>query len=225
MLEIDELDVATAADATPAPLIRALSLTVTANEIILLHGPSGCGKTTLLRTVAGLIDAMGGRVRLDGADGHAMGWHRFRRQVMLVQQRPVLLEDTVEHNLAAPFAYRSVGQRYPEARAKSLLDRLGLSNGHYHQWARTLSEGEQQRVCLVRAMLLQPRVLLLDEPTSALDESSAGRLDALLREWVKAHASAVLMVRHDVAPARAICDRAIDLAPYLADRWGLEAGR
>ncbi len=224
MLEIADLNIATPADAATA-MIKNLSLTVAAGEIILLHGPSGCGKTTLLRTIAGLIDARGGEVRLNGANGDGMGWHRFRRQVMLVQQRPVLLEGTVEHNLAAPFAYRSVAEPYPATLAKSLLDRLGLAKGHYNQPARTLSEGEQQRICLIRAMLLQPRVLLLDEPTSALDASNAGRLDALLREWAKAHASAVLMVRHDVVPARAVCDRAMDLTSYLAERGELEAER
>ncbi|MCC5828088.1 MAG: ATP-binding cassette domain-containing protein [Phycisphaeraceae bacterium] len=224
MFEIRDLDVATPAD--PAtPLIRKLSLTVKAGEIVLLHGPSGCGKTTLLRILAGLIDPMDGQVRLDGEDGDSIGWPRFRRQVVLVQQRPVLLEGTVERNLAAPFAYKSADRPYSADAARSLLDRLGLPGGCHAQPARTLSEGEQQRVCLIRAILLQPRILLLDEPTSALDERIAGELDNLLSEWVATHPSAVLMVRHDVALARAVCTRAIDLTPHHVARQTVEAQR
>ncbi|MEX0886407.1 MAG: ATP-binding cassette domain-containing protein [Phycisphaeraceae bacterium] len=214
MLRIHELDVAAGKPAIV--LIRGLSVTVAARQVVLVTGPSGCGKTTLLRAVAGLVDPVAGQVDLDGRDGDAMGWHHFRRQVMLVGQRPVLLEGTVADNLTTPFAYRSVDRRYPAKEASATLATLGLEPGHLEQEARTLSEGQQQRVCLLRALLLRPRVLLLDEPTSALDDATTGRLDALLRQWVETNGAGVIMVRHDRERARRIADREVDLQPHLA---------
>ncbi len=213
MLEITDLSVATGRPAVM--LMRDLSRTIEAGQYITLTGPSGAGKTTLLRTIAGLIDPPAGQIRLDGATGETIGWPRFRRQVMLVAQHPVLLDATVEQNLAMPFAYRSVERRFDRAEAEQVLARLGLGEPMERD-ARSLSQGQQQRVCLARAMLLRPRVLLLDEPAAALDEQAANQLDAVLRRYVHAHDAAVLAARHDVDRAMHNADERLDLTAYLA---------
>ncbi len=177
-------------------------------------GPSGCGKSTLLRAVAGLSDASEGEIRLDGHTPGELGWPGFRRQVVLVAQKPVLLDGSVEDNLARPFSYRTAEGAYPQERAEGLLARLGLA-GRMAQEARSLSVGQQQRVCLVRSLLLSPRVVLLDEPTSALDEAAAEAVLALLEE-LRAEGLGLLMVSHDRGQMERWCGRIVDLAPFSA---------
>jgi putative ABC transport system ATP-binding protein len=154
-----------------------------------------------------------GSVKLDGQTANEIGWPQFRRQVMLVQQRPVMLDASIEDNLAAPFAYHHIDRGFSIDEAKCLLERLLLGSVPLSLNARSLSEGQQQRASIIRAVLLKPRVLLLDEPTSALDEAATEALDALLREWVNATDAAVLMIRHDIAAAHQVSDETIDLRP------------
>jgi len=214
MLQIQEMTISPVAK-PEVMLIANLSFRIEPTRIVVVTGPSGCGTTTLLRAIAGLIDPVSGSVRLDGQTAGEMGWPRFRRHVILVQQRPVMLDMSIEANLAAPFAHRHVDADFSVNEAKRLLGRLGLADVPLSLNARSLSEGQQQRVGLIRAMLLKPRVLLLDEPTSALDEAATQSLDGLLRDWVNAHDTAALIVRHDVAAAKQISDETIDLRPYL----------
>ncbi|HIJ66317.1 MAG TPA: ATP-binding cassette domain-containing protein, partial [Candidatus Hydrogenedentes bacterium] len=164
-LEVRNLAVGAAGGA----ILTGVNLTAAPGELVAVTGPSGCGKTTLLRTVAGLLDALSGTIHLDGHTPAAFGWPQYRRRVVLVDQQPVLLDRSVEENLKRPFSYQSANGGFPAARARTLLDRLGLEPDRWDQRARALSVGQQQRVCLVRALLLAPALVLLDEPTSALD--------------------------------------------------------
>lgn len=199
-------------DAGGAALIRGLSFTLHAGERVGISGPSGCGKTSLLRGVAGLTDLAGGTLRLRGRTPEEWGWPRYRRQVVLVDQRPMLIDAPVARNLAKPFTYRHAGGvPFPEDTARGLLARLGLEDGLWDKPARDLSVGQQQRVCLVRALLLRPAVLLLDEPTSALDPESAGLVEELLAHASRERGLAALVVSHDRAQVGRWCDRAIGL--------------
>jgi ABC-type multidrug transport system ATPase subunit len=196
------------------PLLGPLDLRLARGEILALHGPSGGGKTTLLRTAAGLIAPISGRVLLGGRPPEDLGWPRFRRLVPLVQQQPALLDGPVRESLERPFAYRSAaGRRFDERRAAELLDRLELPAGVLAEPARLLSVGQQQRVSLIRALLLEPAVLLLDEPTSALDGRAAGALEQLLREEARRGGLAVLVASHQVERAERWCDRSLQLVP------------
>jgi len=163
-------------------------------------------------------------VRLQGQSPAGIGWPRFRRRVVLVDQRPALLPGSVLQNLARPFQYAIATSAFDPGRARRLLERLGLATDLLDQPARTLSQGEQQRVCLARALLLRPPVLLLDEPTSALDEAALAKSEQIVRELAERRGVAALIVTHLAAQAARWCDRIFHLEPHIVTPAG-EAGR
>lgn len=201
------------------PLLSIDKLQLSAGQIVVVHGPSGCGKTTLLRTLAGLIDPAAGDVSLCSRSAHEWGWPRFRRMMPLVDQQPVLLDGTVGANLRRPFSYRSADAKtYDADRATRMLEAVGLPRAVVGERAKSLSVGEQQRVCIVRALLIEPKVLLLDEPTSALDGVAAERVEVLLREAATDRGLSVLSATHQVQRAKLWCDRDIELRPLSGAR-------
>ena len=160
MLDINNLAVV----AGGITLVRGFSVHLRPGELVALAGPSGSGKTTLLRTIAGLVDPAEGQILLDDRTPEQHEWPCFRRRVILLQQRPTVFEGSVEDNLKRPFRYRSAGKAYSRDDAVRLLETFLIEPERLTQEARSLSEGQQQRICLVRALLLEPDVLLLDEP-------------------------------------------------------------
>jgi len=197
-------------------LLEGFALELRAAEFVALIGPSGSGKSTLLRAIAGLQDPVAGEIRFEGRAPEALGWPAYRRRVVLVDQRPVLFDQSVRSNLQRPFAYRSAqGAHFSREAASGLLAAFGLGAERLEQEARSLSEGERQRVCLVRALLVGPRILLLDEPTSALDPEAVERVEAALVREAKRRGMAAVVVTHDRAQAERLCDRRIDLAAFV----------
>ena len=193
-------------------LVTGSSFALEPGELVALVGPSGSGKTTLLRCLAMLSDPDEGEVRLRGKLPAEHGYPEWRRRVSLVSQRPVLLEATVRHNLARPFTYATAaGAPFPEDRARDWLERLGIARDRFDQTATTLSEGQQQRVALVRALLVEPDVLLLDEPTSALDPDALAAVESLVTDHVRDRDRAALIVTHDRAQTDRWCTRAMQL--------------
>lgn len=193
-------------------LIEQFYLQLASGEFIALHGPSGSGKSTLLRAIAGLIEATRGQILLNGQSPETIGWPRFRRQVIYVQQKPTLGEMTVAENLARPFQYATAEQgAYDANHATELLERLYLSSSILNQPASTLSVGEQQRVCLVRALLLEPTVLLLDEPTSALDVNAASAALEILAEARDQRGLSAIVATHDHSRLADLCERTLKL--------------
>lgn len=174
-------------------------------------GPSGCGKSTLLRAVSGLVDSSSGAILLHGKPPETWDWPRFRRKVLLATQRPTLFPGAVAQNLARPFSYASAEGAFNAARAKMLLERLGIEKDCFERDALSLSVGQQQRVCLVRALLLEPEVLLLDEPTSALDEESEAAVEQAIREETETRGMGALIVSHDPAQVARWCGRSLQL--------------
>ncbi len=179
---------------------RGLDLRLAAGERAVLTGRSGTGKSLLLRTLCGIDRPDEGHVHHRGelVSGHELP--RFRARVVYVQQQPVLIPGTVLDNLELPLRFQvNAGRGTRDGRAAALLSQLGKSVGFLDQRASVLSGGEGQIVALVRALLLEPEVLLLDEPTAHLDAEATERVEEVVLEWVDAGDRAVLWTSHDRA--------------------------
>lgn len=189
----------------PGAALEGVDLEVREGEVLAVVGPSGAGKSTLLRALNDLEPVASGRALLDGVPLEAIAPHEVRRRVGLVPQVPVSLADTVAGEVA--FGPRLRGERGlddPAAQAAALA-RVGLDPSFLPRPLARLSVGEQQRVCLARALANSPEVLLLDEPTSALDAGTAHGLLSLLAQ-LRAGLTVVL-VTHALEHARALADR------------------
>jgi ABC-type Fe3+/spermidine/putrescine transport system ATPase subunit len=177
------------------PVLRAVSLTVAPDELVVLMGPNGSGKTTLLRCIAGLETPSGGRVLLDGRDVTHLPAHR--RGIGLMFQDPALFPNrTVYENIAyAPLLQRRPGGEVA-AEVDGLVRLLGLA-GLEDRRPDRLSGGERQRVALARTLAARPRLVLLDEPFAALDVELKAELRAEFREVLRSRATAAIHVTHD----------------------------
>ena len=185
-----------------------VTLDIAADEFVTLVGPSGCGKTTLLKMLAGLIPASTGTLTLDD--------HAIRgpsRHVGLVFQAPVLMPwRSVLDNVLLPVEILRLDRTRYLARAHDLLKLVGLE-GFERQFQRELSGGMQQRVAICRALIADPRVLLMDEPFGALDALTREVLSfELLRIW-EADKKAVVFVTHSIAEAVLLADRVVVMTP------------
>ncbi len=205
-----------------SPVASVDRFSLQAGEIVSLSSPSGSGKTTLLRTLALLQDPVSGSITFENRSPEAVGVPRYRASVMLVPQQPVmhLEEQPVEDNLVYPFGFsvhRQAGRVYDRNKAIRLFDMMDVPLGLLSQPARELSVGQRQRICLVRSLLLEPKVLLLDEPTSALDDERARLVLALLREVATNTGIAVLLVSHQTERSALIHDRTIKLRMFSSE--------
>jgi ABC-type iron transport system FetAB ATPase subunit len=162
-----------------------LSFEVADGECLAVEGPSGSGKTMLLRALADL-DPARGRVFLDGVERAEVSAPEWRGRLRYVSAEPAWWSDTPR----AAFAQKD------ERRLARLIDQLGLTASMLDQPLAQLSTGERQRLALARAMVDEPRLLLLDEPTAALDAANAALVEELLRYQLLARRSLVL-VSHD----------------------------
>ncbi len=167
-------------------LLDDVSLRVDEGDAIAIVGPPGAGKTLLLRAVAMLDPLDGGEVRFLGRPVAADAVPAFRRKVLYVQQRSALVEGTVRENLQLPFSFESAGSdSFDEKRVEQWLEAMGRSGRFLDRSVDDLSGGESQIVSLLRAMQLDPAVLLLDEPTSSLDDPTRRQVESLLRDWLQ----------------------------------------
>jgi ABC-type iron transport system FetAB ATPase subunit len=177
--------------------LEPVTLTLEAGQCIAVMGPSGSGKSLLLRAISDL-DPSEGEVTLDGQSRNAMSGPAWRQKVMYV---PAESGWWAEH----------VGDHMPDPnRAAAMAHRLGLTSDPMDWPVIRLSTGEKQRLALVRALCLSPRVLLLDEPTAALDMEGTAAVEGLIRERMEAGV-AVLLVTHDKAQAKRLAKRTLTI--------------
>jgi putative ABC transport system ATP-binding protein len=169
-------------------------------------GPSGAGKSTLLRLLNRLADPDRGRIAFRGRPLTEFDPLELRREVSLVPQLPALLEGTVQSNLE--FAAGLAGRDPDVARC---LELAGLDMSFAERDVSKISVGEQQRAMLARALVQQPKVLLLDEPTSALDETARNAIEATLAHLRREIEISIVLVSHDPAQARRLADWVVRL--------------
>jgi putative ABC transport system ATP-binding protein len=195
-------------------LLRDVDINIECGDRIAIVGPTGSGKTLMLRALTCLdpIDAGEIRWRNELLQGDAIP--RFRREAIYLHQRPALFEGTVEDNLRWPFSVRSHGDReYSGETILRLLEQVNRTASFLSQSSRELSGGEAQIVALLRAIQLEPVLLLLDEPTGSLDRESTLLIEKLISAWFEASPNqrATLWVSHDRDQVTRVANRVMSI--------------
>jgi putative ABC transport system ATP-binding protein len=196
-------------------LLADVSLAIPAGARLAVAGPSGAGKTLLLRALAMLDPLQGGCVCWQGQAVHRDALPSFRSTVIYLHQRAALVEDTVEAALRRPFDLRvHRRRRFDRGRILDLLGQLGRDESFLEKKSGDLSGGEIQITALLRALQLDPTVLLLDEPTAALDPHTAAAVEELLGRWVGGDGGprAMVWVCHDAQQAARMAEKTLLMA-------------
>jgi len=192
----------------PTPVLRGIDLSVEQHQVVCLIGASGSGKSTLLRCVNGLEPIEAGDIWLDGdvVSGEGVDLDRLRRDVGIVFQSFNLFPhmSVLENVTLAPRKIRGTAREQARERGLELLRRVGLSE-KADSYPDQLSGGQQQRVAIVRAMAMEPRVLLLDEITSALDPELVAEVLDIVRE-LAADGLTMLLATHEMSFASEVAD-------------------
>ena len=192
-------------------VLRDLSFTVRRGEVIVVLGPSGCGKSTLLRCINALEPIQGGEILLGGEviDRSPAGLPALRRRIGMVFQSYELFPHmtVMENILLAPCKALGAKKEDAKAEAETLLRRVGLWEKR-DSYPRELSGGQKQRVAIVRALAMEPEVMLFDEPTSALDPEMVGEVLEVMRELAH-EGMTMVIVTHEMAFAREVASRVL----------------
>jgi phospholipid/cholesterol/gamma-HCH transport system ATP-binding protein len=211
LIEVQDLEVAFGEHR----VLRGLTLTIHAGEVVCLIGGSGSGKSTLLRALLGLLTPVGGTVRVLGVDllraDEAAHAAVASRMGMLFQHGALLGSLTAEENVALPLLQRpelSPEMTYNLARVR--LAQVGLGHAVCN-YPRELSGGMQKRAALARAVIHEPRLIFCDEPSSGLDPATVVAMDELMLRVRDDIGAALVVVTHNTASVRRIADRVVFL--------------
>ncbi len=193
----------------PIHVLRGLDMEVNEHQVVCLIGPSGCGKSTLLRCINGLEKIQGGEIRLAGdrVSGPGIDVNRLRQQVGIVFQSFNLFPhmSVIENVTLAPLKVLKVDRAEAEDKAMALLTRIGLEV-KAREYPDRLSGGQQQRVAIVRALAMEPKLLLLDEITSALDPELVSEVLNIVRDLAK-QGMTMLLATHEMGFAREVASK------------------
>ncbi|MCM0984725.1 ABC transporter ATP-binding protein [Klebsiella pneumoniae] len=187
------------------PVLENISLQLRPGESVALLGPSGCGKSTLLRLLAGLEAPQSGQMQIDGA---ALG-ARAGANSGVSGSDALSVADGAAERAAGP---AGAGKKGLEAKADALIDRIGLQ-AFSEAWPRQLSGGMAQRAALARALLNEPRLLLLDEPLGKLDSLTRISMQRELIALWQQQGYTSLLVTHDIEEALLLCERVLVMSP------------
>lgn len=202
-------------------ILHETTLGVAQGELLAVVGPSGSGKSTLLRLFNRFLEPDTGQVLFLGKDIRTIDPPLLRSQIPLVAQKPFLFPGTVKDNLESSARLRKAelpDLRSPEC--QNLLRMCQVEPAWLDRGANKLSVGQQQRVCLLRAMLGPCKVLLLDEPTSALDPPTADQLAQTFRQLADEKRLTMILVTHDLR----LAERCADRVALLQDGRVIEVG-
>ena len=190
-------------------VLNGIDLTVNKGDVVCIVGPSGCGKSTFLRCLTRLEEPTGGTVELDGTEVTEKDIDTIRARMGMVFQHFNLFPHlTVKKNITlAPVRLGRMSQQAADARAMELLQRIGLAD-KADTYPNMLSGGQKQRIAIVRALAMDPEVLLFDEPTSALDPEMVGEVLELMKELAR-DGMTIVVVTHEMGFAREVANRVI----------------
>ena len=190
-------------------VLNGINLTINKGDVVCIVGPSGCGKSTFLRCLTRLEEPTGGTVELDGTEVTEKGIDAIRARMGMVFQHFNLFPHlTVKKNITlAPVRLGRMSQEEADARAMELLARIGLAD-KADSYPNMLSGGQKQRIAIVRALAMDPEVLLFDEPTSALDPEMVGEVLELMKELAR-DGMTMVVVTHEMGFAREVANRVI----------------
>ena len=198
------------------------SLDIRKGEVVAIIGPSGSGKSTLLRSLNLLEQPTSGAIFFDGADlaGKSVNIDLHRQKMgMVFQHFNLFPHKTVLQNITmAPVTLKKKTAAAAKEQAMALLARIGLSD-KADEYPNMLSGGQKQRIAIVRALAMDPEVMLFDEPTSALDPEMVGEVLDLMRDLAK-DGMTMAVVTHEMGFAREVADRVV----FMADGRILEEG-
>ncbi|SFU22374.1 ABC transporter ATP-binding protein [Mesorhizobium sp. YR577] len=188
--------------------LKEVDFSIRDGEFISIVGPSGCGKSTLLKIMAGLLGYSAGNISISGRS--IKGPHH---DVGVVFQAPVLLPwRTILQNVLLPSEFRGRVDKKVQARARELLALVGLS-GFENRYPHELSGGMQQRASIVRALVQDPKLLLMDEPFGALDALTRDQMNVeLLKLWSHSPKT-IIFITHSIAEAVFLSDRVFVMTP------------
>lgn len=192
-------------------VLKGINIDIKKGEVVVIIGPSGCGKSTFLRTLNLLEEPTGGHIYFEGTDitsKHAnINVHR-QKIGMVFQQFNLFPHMTLLKNMTlAPIKLLKVSKEDAEKRAMELLERVGLAD-RADAYPAQLSGGQKQRVAIVRALCMQPDVMLFDEPTSALDPEMVGEVLEVMKNLAN-EGMTMAIVTHEMGFAREVADRVI----------------
>lgn len=197
-----------------APVLDVPSFRLAEEELVAVIGPNGSGKSSLLLTLMGLLPRAAGRVLFRGrAVAGEAETVAFRRRMALVLQEPLLFDTTVFENVATGLRLRGAGRAETRERVHAYLERFHLGPLAARA-ARKLSGGEARRVCLARALVVEPEVVLLDEPFAGLDPGARAAMAAAVAAAARGGTGLVLVTHHED-----------EVPPVVGRRARLEAGR
>ena len=194
--------------------VDGVDLDIAPGESLALVGESGCGKSTLGATILGMQRATSGRIIFEGEDVTSDASVRradLSRDIQIVFQDPVSALNpklTIGESIAEPLIIHGIGTREERRqRVGELLELVGLNPGHADRKPNAFSGGQRQRIVIARAIVLQPKLLILDEPVSALDVSIRSQILNLLLELQQRLGLAYLFISHDLSVVRHFADR------------------
>ena len=192
-------------------VLRGIDQHVEKGEVVVVIGPSGSGKSTFLRCLTLLEEPTAGQIFLDGEEITAkhVDINRIRRRMgMVFQQFNLFPHKTVLENIMlAPVHLKMATKEQAKEKAMALLDRVGLTD-KAQSYPKQLSGGQQQRIAIVRALAMDPEVMLFDEPTSALDPEMVGEVLEVMKSLARSGMTMVV-VTHEMGFAREVGDRVL----------------
>jgi len=187
-------------------VLRVGALDIPRGETLAVVGPNGAGKSTLLLALAHLLKPASGEVQYAGKNLREWDDLEYRRKIAFVFQDPLLMDMTVEDNVALGLKFRGVDKTESRTRAETWMKAMGVEQLAKRR-AGQLSGGEAQRVSLARAFVLDPELLLMDEPFSAVDPQTRGQLMKDLSELLAHEHRTTIFVTHNLKEAAQMGDR------------------